>query len=159
MTTYELRTEDGYSQRFDAASAAAATDEALSCMGDAEFDPSEGTVWYRGYLYEIVIEDGDERREEIDRLTYTFQPDEPDCDGEYDHDWQSPYSVLGGIRENPGVWGHGGGVIIREVCVHCGKYKETDTWAQDMGTGEQGLLSVRYEPANDASLAWIASLP
>lgn len=159
MKTYELRTEDGYSERFDATDNDAATGEALSRMGDAEFDLSQGTVWYRGRLYEIVSdEDGDEQAEQIDQLTYTFDPVEPDCDGEHEHDWRSPYSVLGGSRENPGVWGHGGGVIIREVCAHCGAYKKIDTWAQDMSTGEQGLKSVRYEPADDASLAWVESL-
>jgi hypothetical protein len=51
--------------------------------------------------------------------------------------------------------GHGGGVIIREVCAHCGKYRVTDTWAQRMDTGAQGLEAVEYREADDASLAWI----
>lgn len=159
MKTYELRTEDGYSERFDATDDAFAIDEALDVMGEASFDLSDGTVYYRGSLYEIVInEKGDEQAEHIDRLTYIFEPREPDCEDGHKHDWRAPYSVLGGIKENPGVWGHGGGVIVRLVCAHCGAYKEIDTWAQDISTGEQGLRSVRYEPANDDSLAWVESL-
>lgn len=45
------------------------------------------------------------------------------------HEWQSP-QWLGGVKENPGVWGHGGGVIVHEVC-ECGARKITDTWANN----------------------------
>ncbi len=87
--------------------------------------------------------------------TYTIRVDvaEPRCAGAA-HDWQAPYDVVGGIEENPGVWGHGGGVIITAVCAHCGMYRVTDTWAQRRDTGEQGLRSVTYREADDASLAW-----
>lgn len=50
---------------------------------------------------------------------------------------------------------HGGGVVVREVCAVCGCYRETDSWAQRPDTGEQGLKSIAYEEADDASLAWI----
>lgn len=80
---------------------------------------------------------------------------EPECRSGHEHDWRSPYSVLGGIRENPGVWGHGAGAIIREICSHCGVYRVTDTWAQDLETGEQGLTSIRYEDADDRSIEWV----
>ena len=53
--------------------------------------------------------------------------------------------------------GHGGGVIIREVCAHCGAYQVTDTWAERSDTGEQGLRSVKYLEAGKASLGWIES--
>lgn len=88
--------------------------------------------------------------------TLTLDPPEPDCMDDEEHDWQSPYELLGGCQENPGVWGHGGGVVIRSVCKHCGRYKITDTWAQNPYNGEQGLHSVAYEEADEASLAWIA---
>lgn len=99
---------------------------------------------------DLIVEHGYER----ECVTVTIEPIEPECAGEHDHDWRSPYSVLGGIKENPGVWGHGGGVILREVCAHCGRYRITDTWAQRKDTGEQGLESVKYEDADEASLAW-----
>lgn len=70
----------------------------------------------------------------------------PDCEDGKEHDWQSPHELVGGIEENPGVWGHGGGAIIEECCMNCGCRKLTDTWAQDPQTGEQGLTQVSYEP-------------
>ena len=108
-------------------------------------------AWQTGY----VLDDDEIVELVIDRESHRIEinPNEPDCEEDQDHDWQSPYSVLGGIKENPGVWGHGGGVIYREVCAHCGKYRVTDTWAND--GGYQGLTSVSYEDADDLSLKWI----
>ena len=94
------------------------------------------TVWVRAHYIRP-----DESSESI---TVTIEPDEPDCT-EGEHDWQSPIEIVGGIKENPGCWGHGGGVIIEEVCLHCGCGRTTDTWAQNPETGEQGLDSVEYE--------------
>ncbi len=74
-----------------------------------------------------------------------LDPDEPACSHSDGHDWQSPIELIKNIKENPGVFGHGGGVIIHEVCVRCGCRRITDTWAQDSATGEQGLESVEYE--------------
>lgn len=82
---------------------------------------------------------------ETHHVKITLEPDEPDCKDDKDHDWRSPIEIVGGIEENPGVWGHGGGVYITEVCMNCGTEKLTDTWAQDMSDGEQGLDSVSYE--------------
>ena len=89
-------------------------------------------------------------------VTTTIEVDEPDCTGD-GHDWQSP-EMLGGLAENPGVVGHGGGVIVTEVCAHCGKYKSTDTWAQNRSTGEQGLTSIEYADADEKSERWLATL-
>lgn len=92
--------------------------------------------------------------------TVTLEAIEPDCvEGDDffvdDHDWQAPYAVVGGLRENPGVWGHGAGVVIKEVCAHCGRYRVTDTWAQRRDTGEQGLCEVTYREPDHDSLAWL----
>lgn len=94
---------------------------------------------------------------EVDREHYTIalDPDEPECI-EAEHDWRTPHEIVGGCSENPGVWGHGGGVTIHEICRHCGLQRHTDTWAQRPDTGEQGLRSVRYEDADDATAAWVA---
>jgi len=45
-------------------------------------------------------------------------------------------------------------VRYREVCAHCGAYRDTDTWAQDPETGEQGLTSITYLPADEQSEEW-----
>ena len=54
------------------------------------------------------------------------------------------------------MYGHGGGVIITEVCRHCGRYQITDTWAQNPENGEQGLTSTEYRDADEQSEAWLA---
>ncbi len=77
--------------------------------------------------------------------TITIKPEEPDCVDGNSHEWKAPYSLVGGLKENPGVWGSGGGVLIVECCMLCGCKKTTDTWAQNPCNGEQGLTSVEYE--------------
>jgi hypothetical protein len=92
-----------------------------------------------------------------DARTVEIPPVEPECSEELGHDWRSPYSVLGGLEENPGVWGNGGGVIMKRVCWHCGMYKVTNTWDYNPEDGTQGLTSVEYLDADDESLVWIES--
>jgi hypothetical protein len=80
---------------------------------------------------------------------------EPECSSD-EHDWQTPHHVLGGLRENPGVWGNGGGVCCSYVCRHCGMYRHTDTWADDGHGGR--YTSTSYDEADDDSLAWVAAM-
>jgi hypothetical protein len=80
-----------------------------------------------------------------EQITVVVPMPKPPCAPGEDHDWQSPYDIVGGCKENPGVWGHGGGVVINECCIHCGARKRTDTWAQSPVTGEQGIEEVTYE--------------
>ena len=91
---------------------------------------------------------------EGDPWRVAINPPPPPCSGG-GHKWESPYSLIGGLRENPGVWGNGGGVIYRECCSHCGAFRETDTWATDPETGEQGLTSVTYSEPTEASMRWV----
>lgn len=95
-----------------------------------------------------------------DRASTTLEidPEAPDCEDGHEHEWESPVEVVGGLAENPGVYGHGGGVIMRCVCRHCGAYRVVDTWAQNRSTGEQGLTATSYEDADDRSLAWVESV-
>lgn len=135
-------------------SADSAQDAAQEYVDGGSWGTDDETQYIDVYVQEI-----DAAGEEVgDRecITITIDPTEPDCDDGCDHDWQSPHDVLGGLQENPGVWGHGGGVIIREVCAHCGVYRITDTWANH--GAQQGFKSIRYEDADDASLAWVHSL-
>lgn len=141
MTYYEVRTE-GADQSIEADSLEDAIRQAEEWLRDGNWDTDKGTIWVHGYLIE-TDQDGEETVHDVD---VTIDPPEPQCDHEDGHDWQSPLEIVGGIRENPGVWGHGGGVTIQEVCVRCGCGKLTDTWAQDPETGRQGLRSVAYEP-------------
>jgi hypothetical protein len=111
------------------------------------YNLSGGTIWIYLMVKGLLTDEEDADSVEL-------SPPEPEC-SEGEHSWHAPYSVVGGIKENPGVWGHGGGVIIREACKHCGAYRITDTWAQDETTGRQGLTSTAYQAADENSLAWV----
>lgn len=114
----------------------------------------EATTWITVYVQEVDDEGnqiGDRGRHKI-----ALQPDEPEC-AAYEHDWRSPHSIVGGLEENPGVHGHGGGVVLNEVCGRCGAKRTTDTWAQDRTDGMQGLESVRYSDPDSETLAYAAA--
>lgn len=132
--------EDGH--EYDstvATSAKRALKTARANVDRGNYNDAEGTIW-------IDVRVHCRETDESDSYTVQSDEDEPDCDSDEGmHSWQSPIELVGGIKENPGVWGHGGGVIITEVCVRCGCKRTTDTWAQRPDTGEQGLTSVSYE--------------
>lgn len=143
MPTYRvwLAYHDEESDRFEAKDMAAALAQAEELISYGEWGEHEATIWIRGRVDEL---DAAGATVASKTVVVGLDPEEPDCITG-DHDWQSPYEILGGLRENPGVWGHGAGCIIHEVCMHCGAAQITDTWAQDPETGKQGLTSVRYE--------------
>ncbi len=140
MTTYEARM-DGAAETIEADSLEEAIQATEDWARDGDWGHNDTTIWVHAVLVETDA-DGDT----IHRIKVQIDPDEPRCEDGQEHDWQSPLDIVGGIKENPGVWGHGGGVTIQEVCLHCGCGKLTDTWAQDPETGEQGLNSVTYQP-------------
>jgi hypothetical protein len=121
-----------------------------------DWDNEQSTMWVSDWALPInPVTNEPIDRERVD-VTTMIEANEPSCDRIFsEHDWQSPHEVVGGCEENPGVHGHGGGVIITGVCAHCGKYKITDTWAQNPETGEQGLTSVEYEDADERSEQWL----
>lgn len=131
--------EEGY--HYDTIEAETVEDalaEAESNVDPSSYPELERTIWIR---VRVVCEATDEE----DSSKVQVDPPEPKCKAGEEHDWCSPHAVVGGLEENPGVWGHGGGVIINECCSKCGCKRVTDTWAQDRETGEQGLESVAYE--------------
>jgi len=99
-------------------------------------------AWRRAYALD---EDGEVVTLALDRERHTIElpPDEPECSEGRAHEWHER-----------GVRGHGGGVIITEVCAHCGRYRIIDTWAQRPDTGEQGLESVEYREPDEISREW-----
>jgi len=136
--------EEGYDYaEVEASSMQEALEIACDGVDRGNYSDAEGTIW-------IGVSVRCELTGEEDSATVTCEPEEPSCDAGDDHDWQSPHALVGGLEENPGVHGHGGGVIIDEVCVLCGCGRTTDTWAQDRSTGRQGLRSVSYEPGRYA---------
>ncbi len=135
---WELR-EGGYAyDTITANSPEEALGVARGNVARSNYPDCEGTVW-------IDVRVRCEETGESDSDSVTLEPDAPYCADDHEHDWCSPHALVGGLEENPGVHGHGGGVIITEVCRHCGCKRVTDTWAQNPVTGEQGLRSVSYE--------------
>lgn len=52
----------------------------------------------------------------------------PECEAAEDgeHDWRSPHQIVGGLKENPGVWSNGGTrMSFLQVCACCGAVKHT----------------------------------
>lgn len=139
MVTYDGESGD-YSE-VTAASGKEALDEACSEVDRGSWYPdAQGTIW-------VDVRVNCELTHEEDARTVTLHEEEPECSSaDVHHDWQSPVEIVGGIDENPGVQGHGGGVILDEVCMICGCGRQTDTWAQRPDTGEQGMESIEHAP-------------
>ncbi len=135
---WELREEGFAYVAITASSAEEALEVAVDNCDRANYPDSVGTLFI-----DVSVEC--EETGERDSKTVTLEPDEPDCARGHEHDWQSPHALVGGLEENPGVHGHGGGVIIAEVCPHCGCKRVTDTWGQNPSNGQQGLRTVSYE--------------
>lgn len=150
MPTYSAVIDggNGGTREIEAESLREALDQAAAWARDGDWPIDDRTIWVR---VEVTATEADEDDyTESGSIRVAIDPEEPECDGGTEHDWQSPVEIVGGIAENPGVWGHGGGVTITECCMHCGCARMTDTWAQDPETGEQGLESVSYEPGRYA---------
>ena len=135
--SYVLRDESGVTEAIDASSIVEAREAAREWARDGDWNTEEGYV----YVDVAILEDG----EVIETVTEPIGPEEPDCDCDGTHDWQSPHDIVGGLRENPGVHGHGGGVTITACCMRCGCKRVEDTWAQRRYTGEQGFTEITYE--------------
>ena len=104
-------------------------DPVPECEPEPEWDYGADEVW--------PVHDGS-------GSTVADEDDLP-TEGDEGHAWRSPHALVGGLKENPGVFGSGGGVTIHEVCVRCGLHRHTDTWDQSWtGTGEP-VETVRYE--------------
>jgi len=100
-----------------------------------------------------VDEDDDEGDYDSKNYKIAVDPDSPEPDAE----WQSPHWAVGGLEENPGVCGNGGGVVITEVCLASGCAKITDTWAKDSQDGEEGLESIKYVEGYLQCKGWVLS--
>lgn len=140
--------ESGVTHVFMAATCEEARVKAQRWAEGGDYDLTKGHV-YVDLRLAMETDDGYESgrgSDDEEQLTAIIASKEPSCSHDDGHDWQSPFEIVGGIKENPGVWGKGGGVIISECCMRCGCKRTTDTWAQRSDTGEQGLNEVSYEP-------------
>lgn len=136
MKTYKC-TDGNAEIEIEAESAQAAAQEYVDTGDWCECD---STCWI-----DVCVWEKDDDEDDGEWYSITVDPPEPECIDDDDHDWQSPYEIVGGIKENPGVWGHGGGVIIVACCMHCGARRTIDTWAQNPSNGAQGYESIQYD--------------
>lgn len=133
---FELR-DLGGSETITAVSLEDALEQAREWVERGDWDTSNGTV----YVDVHVFGKDDETQ---DKVTVAIHQPEPKCSDKDGHDWQSPVEIVGGIKETPGVWGHGAGILMKECCMNCGCLRRTDTWAQRRDTGEQGFTETTY---------------
>ncbi len=155
MTKYVMREDSGATEITEAES----IDEALQ---DAREWASGGTYEKRVMVGVRVIElnaDGEQTDNMLsDEVEAGPEPKAPECEDGQKHDWQSPHEVVGGIKENPGVWATGGtGLSIREVCAHCGCYRQQRQTGSQRNPGELPE-TVTYENADERSLEWVREI-
>jgi hypothetical protein len=125
---------DGFELLLSATNLDDAISEGETILRDANWidRPLLATQLLHGYVVKVT-----KNGEEVYCIDAIVEPDEPSCIDSDGHDWQSPHYLVGGLPENPGVWGsYNGGVIVREVCLRCGCGRTIDTRAHDTDTGE-----------------------
>lgn len=145
MPRFEVNDGHGSETEFEAEDWKAARKYAHEWIRDGDWGEDENkTFWIHFCLSQIATdEDGDDECVGVESHVAEIDPKEPDC-VRGSHEWKTPYKLLGGLKENPGVWAHGAGVVCHEVCIHCGCELIEDSWAQDPSNGVQGLTSVEY---------------
>jgi hypothetical protein len=125
---------------------------------DGDLIDAEGYLIHTAADMGEIDEDATDDNDSYD-CSGTYSDDLPECDASEDgeHDWQSPHSIVGGIRENPGVWSNGGtSFSTKSVCACCGRYNsETDKGSQCHPDEARSVIEI--EDADEASLAWIMS--
>jgi len=142
MKSYEM--SDGHSTEIiKAISMKEAQVEADAWVKEGDYNNPTSTIWIDVRI--VQIDEQGEPIGEREMTTVAIDPDEPTCpSGHGEHVWAAPWEIVGGLRGDPGVEGHGGGTVSTEVCLICGCGCTTDSWAQRPDTGEQGLHSLCY---------------
>ena len=146
--------EEDYRQELEAKTLEDAIKESIDMIElDDSFDNSDRALFVN-YSIRTMEEDSDDEIDEYPQ-TYVLDQQEPKCNCSDGHIWVKPLEVVGGIDSNPGVRGHGGGVIETELCLNCGKYRITDTFAYNPLNGEQGFTTIEYSDADRNSIAYL----
>lgn len=110
-------------------------------------------------MIDLCVVELDENNNETDSREYVSvkvgeNPSPPACIEDKEHEWRSPYSCVGGIKENPGVWSGGGTIMhYKECCKNCGVYKKETLYGVQRNPGQCDVVS--YEIADEDSLKWI----
>lgn len=155
MASYEIREESGASEVIEAASIEEALEKAQEWASEGSYDER---VMVRVWAHELD-EDGEPTGESLSGEVEAGpepKPEATDCGTEDDdHDWDSPLELVGGLRENPGVFSTGGTSFRYEyVCSKCGMYKTVRTAGAQKNPGELDE-TIEYSAADERSLAWV----
>jgi hypothetical protein len=148
MIDYMVRDAQGVAETFQAKDDAAAKTFAAAWISEGEYGEIEESFRVHATLYVSATEDlsdlriGEHHWAVVGEVSWTFHPREPVCPSG-GHDYRAPYEIVGGLKENPGVWGgDNGGLFVLEVCMHCGCSKSERTRASDGQGGH--MTSVTY---------------
>jgi len=137
--------ETGCDKCVEATNLDEATDLALAWLWGGEWGEEEDYV-------SMTITDENGETTEVECIV--GGPTEPVCHEDGEHDWESPYEIVGGLKENPGVWAFGGGQLkFDEVCCNCGRFRQTITESLN-GQWPRTPERVTYSEPDKASLAW-----
>ena len=126
--------------------------EKLIRGGDWEYD-DRSTTWVDYSVHRLPADkklyrddawEWDVDKNMVKKGTISIHPLEPFCSNACDHNWTSTVEIEGGLPDNPGVFIHGRGVLVRLHCTHCNLTKTVDTNAQRADTGEKGLQAISY---------------
>lgn len=126
-----------YGAKADAARAA----HEFACEGVEDLVEELGKTVYGEARYAPVDDPN-----AVEIVEVRVDPDPPACVDGGEHEWDSPAEIVGGIPENPGCWGHGGGIVIEEVCMRCACGRTRDTWDQSVRGDGEPAESVQYVP-------------
>lgn len=89
----------------------------------------------------FVVVNTEDFEGDTDSFTVVLDPEEPECEEGYTHDWR-----------RTAVQGNGGGTLTSEECRWCGAQRTSNTWATNPSDGTQGHRTIEYaEPHEDFS--------
>lgn len=120
---WTVRDDAGSETEIDVDSLAEAKEKAEEWVRDGEWGDEGAVVHvdataedFESFVLDVVIEPDEDA---IDPNSRTH------CFDEHTHLWERPYSVVGGCKENPGVWSIEGGVFaFLDVC-RCGAHRHS----------------------------------
>jgi len=145
MAKFMMEIENGV-HYVEAANMAEALECASTWVDEGDWSKCSGEVCVR--VTEMI--DGEEGDWECTYVDITQDAEEPFCEQGDSHEWESPYEIVGGCKENPGMWSEGSSLTVKRCCSNCGMYKVTK-YKDYMGSQE----TIEYGPACEESLKWV----
>ncbi len=153
MKRYRISNE-GVSEVIEAEDNSAAESIATDWIKDGSWDGK--------FMADVTIQEIDKQGDDTGdswgiSVEVGEDPEPPDCREDYDHEWVSPVEVVGGMKENPGVWSTGGTTFVtKQVCRHCGVYRKRTDYGSQRNPGQ--CDTVEYIDPDEASLEYVLGM-